>query len=57
MVANQKDVNSIVAERKAVTTGMSYNGKIEITSGIESNEKIIVNGYRDLNEGTEIRVK
>ena len=57
MVAKQQGINSMVAERKVVTTGMSYNGKIEVTSGIESNDKVIMNGYRDLNEGTELRIK
>ncbi len=55
MVAESKG-NQLFAKRLVVETGKSYNGKVEIVSGIAPGEKIITNGYRDLNEGAEVRV-
>lgn len=54
MVA-QSEGNRLIAKRKEVTTGKSYNGVIEITSGLDLAEKVITNGYRDLNDGAELR--
>lgn len=33
---------------KKVTTGLSYNGKVQIISGLEPGEKLITTGYQDL---------
>ncbi|HMT29048.1 MAG TPA: efflux RND transporter periplasmic adaptor subunit [Bacteroidia bacterium] len=49
--------NQLVARKKMVTPGMTYNGNAEILSGITEADKIIVLGYRDLNEGQEIKIK
>lgn len=46
--------NKYVAKRKAVTTGKSYNGKVEITSGISSGERIITFGSQNLVDGDPI---
>ncbi len=56
MVGEQKG-NKLIAKRKNVTVGQSYNGQAEVLSGIEENDQIVMNGYRDLNEGEEIRIK
>ncbi len=55
MVAESKG-DKLFAKRKEVTTGKSYNGIIEITSGLDLAEKVITNGYRDLNEGAALRI-
>jgi membrane fusion protein, multidrug efflux system len=47
----------MIAHRKPVQTGRTYNGQAEIISGITASDKIVVTGYRDLNEGQEIRTK
>lgn len=46
--------NKYVAKRKAVTTGKSYNGKVEITSGISNGEQIITFGSQNLVDGDPI---
>jgi RND family efflux transporter MFP subunit len=43
-----------IAKRKTVTTGLSYNGNIEILSGISKGDKVITTGYQDLIEGQKI---
>lgn len=39
---NQKSVS------RKVATGLSYNGKVQIISGLETGEKLITTGYQDL---------
>ncbi len=40
-----------IARAKAVTTGLSYDGNIEITSGLTAGEILIIDGYQDLVDG------
>lgn len=47
----------LLAKRKEVKTGQMYNGQAEIISGITSSDQVVITGYRDLNEGQEIRTK
>ncbi len=47
----------LIARRKNVTTGKIYNGQAEILSGITGSDQVIVSGYRDLNDGQELRTK
>lgn len=42
------------AQRRSVTTGKVYNGKIEITSGLQAGDKIITQGYQELVNGQPI---
>ena len=44
-----------VAEQRTVTTGLSYNGKVEILSGLEKGDKLITTGYQDLSDKQVIR--
>jgi len=44
------------AKLKLVTLGESYLGKVEILSGLTLGEKVITNGYADLNEGDHVQV-
>jgi len=47
------------AENKAqllpVTLGNSYESKVEITSGLNLDDKVITTGYEELNEGDELQ--
>ena len=45
------------AEQRIVTTGRTYNNRIEITDGLSPNEKIIVSGSEFLSDGMKIRVQ
>lgn len=53
MVAVKKN-NQWVATRKIITKGISYNGLIEITSGLTEGDLIITAGYVDLLDGQEL---
>ncbi len=43
-----------VAKARIVTTGITYNGDIEITSGLESGDLLITQGYQDLVDGQAV---
>ncbi|MCY7409364.1 MAG: efflux RND transporter periplasmic adaptor subunit [Chitinophagales bacterium] len=43
------------AKREVVTTGIIYDGKIEVISGITAGDKIITAGYQDLISGQVIK--
>lgn len=52
-VADGNKVNA-TAKKRLVETGMSYNGNIEIKSGVTRGDKVITTGYQDLIEGQKI---
>ncbi|MFM1912676.1 MAG: hypothetical protein RIR51_514 [Bacteroidota bacterium] len=52
-VAEQKDGKNI-AISKQVELGLSYNGQVEIKSGLEPGDQIITTGYQDVVDGTQI---
>lgn len=43
-----------IAKAKAVKTGQSYGGRIEVTQGLQSGDQIVTAGYRDLVDGQPI---
>ena len=43
-----------IAHRKVVTTGISSDGKIEITNGLDGNERVVVVGQNGLQDGTSV---
>lgn len=43
--------------KKIVETGLTYDGNVEITKGLEGNEKLITTGTQYLAEGEEIKLK
>ncbi|MDJ1481234.1 efflux RND transporter periplasmic adaptor subunit [Cytophagaceae bacterium YF14B1] len=45
-----------VAKAKKVTQGLSYNGKVEITSGLDAGSQLITVGSQDLVDGQVIKV-
>ncbi len=44
------------AKLQSITIGESYLGKVEVLSGIVLGDKIITNGYADLNEGDVVAI-
>lgn len=51
------DKGKKVARQKTVTTGLSYNGKVEILSGLTVGEELITTGYQDLSDNQPIGFK
>lgn len=43
-----------VAKKRVVETGMSYNGNVELKSGLQNGDRVITTGYQDLIEGQKI---
>lgn len=56
MIAKQSG-NKVIAERRAVKQGLSYNGNVEILSGLTVGDKVITTGYQDLNQGDALKIK
>ena len=60
--AVQKDeTNSFVyvveggkAARRIIQTGKTYNGRVEVTSGLKADDKVITGGYQNLSEGQAV---
>lgn len=46
--------NEKVAEAKIVETGLSYNGKIEILSGLAAGDMVITQGYQEVVDGQAV---
>jgi len=45
-----------VAQKRIVQIGNTYNGKVEITSGLENDDQVISGGYQNLNDGQKVAV-
>ncbi|TGD78353.1 efflux RND transporter periplasmic adaptor subunit [Hymenobacter wooponensis] len=43
--------NQKVATKRVIQTGNTYNGKVEVTSGLQPGDQVISAGYQTLNEG------
>lgn len=54
-VTESKDGKNIVS-KKLVETGNTYNGVVEITSGLNQGDKLIVTGFQDLNPGDVVKI-
>ncbi len=54
-VAESKN-GQVLAKRRAVKVGQSYNGMSEITSGLNPGDKIITKGFNNLVEGQPLKV-
>ena len=44
------------AEKRVIQTGQTYNGKVEVISGLKANDKVITAGYDNLNEGQVVKL-
>jgi len=56
LVVSDENGKSIV-RKKAITTGQTYNGLAEVTSGLTKGDKVISTGYLTVDEGEEVSVK
>jgi RND family efflux transporter MFP subunit len=45
-----------VAKKRVITIGSTYNGKVEVTSGLKNDDQVISGGYQNLNEGQAVAV-
>jgi RND family efflux transporter MFP subunit len=45
-----------IAEKRTVTTGESYAGRVEILSGLEQGEHVVILGYQNLADGQKLAV-
>ena len=60
--AVQKDeTNSFVfvveggkAVKRIIQTGKTYNGRVEISSGLKAADKVVTSGYQNLNDGQTV---
>jgi RND family efflux transporter MFP subunit len=48
--------DSFTANKLHVRTGLSYNSKTELVSGIEGTERVIDQGFRELTDGVEVKL-
>jgi membrane fusion protein (multidrug efflux system) len=46
-----------VAQKRIVQIGNTYNGKVEITSGLKNDDQVISGGYQNLNDGQTVKVQ
>lgn len=49
-------VNGDQVEQRAITTGLANNGQIEVLSGLESGDTIVVSGQANLIDGAKVEV-
>ena len=49
-----KNGGTNIAVRKAIVTGMEYNGEAEITSGLSIGDQVITAGFQNLKEGSTV---
>ncbi|MBU6119599.1 efflux RND transporter periplasmic adaptor subunit [Hymenobacter siberiensis] len=52
-----QEAGKAVAKKRIIKTGNTYNGKVEVTSGLTAEDKIISGGYQNLNEGQKVVVQ
>ena len=45
-----------VATKRVIQTGQTYNGKVEVTSGLQAGDQVISAGYQTLNEGQFVTI-
>ncbi len=46
-----KDKDRLVAHKKSVTIGQTYSDKVEVTSGLDNGDQLIIDGFQGLYEG------
>ena len=45
-----------VAEKRRIETGRTYDGKVEVTQGLQTNDAVISAGYQNLNPGQPVKL-
>lgn len=54
-VAKESD-GALVAKKVYITTGLSYNDETMVTSGLNSGDQAIIEGYSLVTDGTEVKI-
>lgn len=54
-IATEKD-NRLIAEKKYIETGMSYNDETLVVKGLEQGQKVIVSGYNMVSDGIAVNI-
>jgi RND family efflux transporter MFP subunit len=49
--------NKTVSKKRVITTGKTYNGFAEITSGLQEGDKVVTTGQFEIVEGSSISIK
>jgi membrane fusion protein, multidrug efflux system len=52
----QQDGEKLIAKKKYVTTGKFYQDKTMVVDGIQPGQQVIVKGYNEVSDGTEVYV-
>ena len=55
-VVNQEGESATVSEQR-IQTGLSFNGKVAITSGLAANTTVVVQGNEALRDGQSVIIK
>jgi membrane fusion protein, multidrug efflux system len=53
----QQDGDKFVAKKEYITPGKFYHDKTMVTDGIKPGQKVIVTGYNEVSDGTEVYIK
>lgn len=53
----QQEGDKLIAKKKYITPGKFYKDKTMVTEGIQSGQKVIVEGYTEVSDGSEVYVK
>jgi multidrug efflux pump subunit AcrA (membrane-fusion protein) len=56
-VKNEADYTTAIAKRRIVETGKTSDNKVEIISGLQLGDTIIVEGARSVKEDQQLRIK
>jgi RND family efflux transporter MFP subunit len=56
-VAKKDDKNKMVAKKKYLTRGISYEGYTMVTKGLTEGDKVIIGGYNLVSSGTYISIQ
>ena len=57
MVGEETGENEVKANRVIVETGYSYKDMVEITSGLEPQQTLILEGAKNLRDGQKVKIR
>lgn len=52
----QQEGKGLVAKRRMIEMGRTYNDKAEVKSGLQAGEKLVVTGFQDLNDNDPVQL-
>jgi membrane fusion protein (multidrug efflux system) len=50
-------INGTIAQRKAVTTGVEQNSRVEILSGVSTSDSIVTTGAQFVKDGASVTIQ